>query len=190
MGLAILVVAVAGVAGRLCAGRGGRIRGHRLRSPALLAGAAAVLIAEPLVASSLSYAYPMAMLVAAILFLQFSLRNLHVPGVPLAALGLLLNTLVVVSNGAMPVEQRASARAGMAATGVSSAAEHRHELADGGTRFRVLGDRVAVPIPFHREVDSLGDVALAAGAGLFVFTALRRRRGVFDPTDSWTLQRA
>src|ERR1700710_1913581 len=91
MGLAVLVVALAGLAGRLLAGRGGAFRGHRLHSSALLVGSCAVLVAEPFVAPPVPYGYPIAMSVAAALFLAFTGRNLHIPGIPLAALGLLLN---------------------------------------------------------------------------------------------------
>jgi hypothetical protein len=47
---------------------------------------------------------------------------------------------------------------------------------DGATKLTTLGDRIPVPIPGHREVDSLGDLALAAGAGQFAFAAAYRRR--------------
>jgi hypothetical protein len=86
----------------------------------------------------------------------------------------------------MPVEPHAAVRAGIPALESGS----RHEPADDHTRFRALGDRIAVPIPGHREIDSLGDVALAAGAGLFAFELTYRRRRVFDPTLSLRLLRA
>jgi hypothetical protein len=193
MGLAILVVLLAGAAGRLSAGRhwvglAAAVRGHRLRSAGLLGVAAVVLIAAPTASGSIDHAYPLAMMLGAALTGAFALRNRCVPGVPLVAIGVLLNALVVLGNNTMPIEARAAARAGV--TTAPSPSDHRHEPADGGTRLRLLDGRVAVPIPLHREVDSLGDVAVAAGAGLCVFTALRRRRQVFDQTQSWTLQGA
>jgi hypothetical protein len=190
MGLTVIVVFIAALGGWLSSGRGGRIRGHHLRSPGLALAAASVLFCEPLLASSVHRAYPTAALISAVLMVQFCLRNLHVPGVPLAALGLLLNAIVVVANSTMPVEQSAATRAGVGLGRVAAHADHRHELAGPDTWLRALDDRVAVPLPGHREVDSLGDVAIAAGAGLCVFTALRRRRGVFDPAAPWLLQQA
>jgi hypothetical protein len=183
MGLLFLVVLVALGSGALLGGRGGRLVGHRLNSVWLLAAAGAAQLAASL---SGHLSYPTMMLVAAVLVIQFALRNRRTPGIPLAALGLLLNTLVVVGNGAMPVEADAVARAGLPAFQAAG----RHEAADDGTRFRALGDRIAVPIPGHREIDSLGDVALAAGAGLFAFELTYRRRRVFDPTLSLRLLRA
>jgi Family of unknown function (DUF5317) len=186
MGLMVLVVLAALLAGAVLGGRGGRIVGHRLISPWLLVAAGAAQLAEPLTGHRISY--PMLMLVAAALTVVFTVRNRRVPGIPLAALGLLLNALVVVSNGAMPVEEHAVVRAGLSTR--VPAADARHEAADAHTELRMLGDRIAVPIPGHREIDSLGDLALAAGAGLFSFELTYRRRRVFDPTLSLRLLRA
>jgi hypothetical protein len=188
MGLTVVVVFIAVLGGWVSSGLGGRIRGHRLRSPALALAGASVLFCEPLAASSVPHAYPTAVVLAALLMIQFCRRNLHVPGVPLVALGLLLNAIVVVANGSMPVERPAVARAGDGPA--LSATDHRHVLAEFGTRLRTLDDRVAVPLPGHREVDSLGDIAIAAGLGLCACTAARQRRGVFDPGAPWLLQRA
>ncbi len=121
------------------------------------------------------------MVLAALLLCQFARRNLHVPGVPLVAVGLLLNAIVVVANGSMPVERTAATRAGGGPA--LSTADHRHVLAGIDTRLRALDDRVAVPLPGHREVDSLGDLAIAAGLGLCACTAVRRRRGVFGRSE-------
>jgi hypothetical protein len=188
MGLTVIVVFGAALGGWLSSGLGGRIRGHRLESPWLAPAAASVLFCEPLVASSVPHAYATALLASALLMLDFGRRNLHVPGVPLVAVGLLLNAIVVIANGSMPVEQTAATRAGD--DSVLAAADHRHLPAGFGTALRVLDDRVAVPLPGHREVDSLGDVAIAAGLGLCAWTAVRRRKGVFDPATPWLLQRA
>jgi hypothetical protein len=188
MGLLVLVVLTALIAGSLLGDRGGRLLGHRVNSVWLLLAAAAAQLAEPLSGHRVSY--PTMMLVSAVLVLQFAVRNRRTPGIPLAALGLLLNTVVVLGNGAMPVEYEAGTRAGIPTQVLTLASDSRHEPADEHTRLRVLGDRIAVPIPGHREVDSLGDVALAAGAGLFAFELTYRRRRVFDPTLSLRLLRA
>ncbi|HZE65757.1 MAG TPA: DUF5317 domain-containing protein [Sporichthyaceae bacterium] len=188
MGLVLLVILVALPLGALLGERGGRILGHRLNSPWLLIAAFAAQLAEPL--SDHRISYPTLMLVSAVLMIQFALRNRRVAGIPLAALGLLLNTVVVVGNGAMPVEEHAVVRAGLPAQTLAAASDARHEPADAQTKLRALGDRIAVPIPGHREIDSLGDLALAAGAGLFSFELTYRRRRVFDPTLSLRLLRA
>lgn len=175
--MAAVVVGLAALIARVT-GRGRRIRGHHLRSAWLSITAALILLAEPWVEPKLSHAYPIAMVVASGALCWFCARNVGIPGVPLATVGVLLNTLVVLGNGAMPVEDRGAVRAGIS---IDRLTDYRHFAADPTTRFRGIDDRVAVPIPGHREVDSPGDLAFAAGAGLFAFTALRRRRGVFDP---------
>jgi hypothetical protein len=188
MGLLVLVVLIALIGGAVLGGRDGRLLGHRLNSVRLLGAAGAAQLAEPLSGHRVSY--PTMMLISAVLVVQFALRNRRTPGIPLAALGLLLNTMVVLGNGAMPVEEHAAARAGISTQVPAPGSDSRHEPADEHTRLRALGDRIAVPIPGHREIDSLGDVALAAGAGLFAFELTYRRRRVFDPTLSLRLLRA
>jgi hypothetical protein len=179
MGLTLLVLAVALVAGRL-AGGPGRVRPYRFDGVALVAAAFAVQVTEPVVGRFVAYSYPLALAVSATLMVQFTVRNVHIPGVALAGAGLVLNALVVVANGAMPVSESAAARAGIPAEALHLDADPRHERLDGATRLRPLADVVPVPIPGHREVDSAGDIALAAGVGLLGFATAARRRGVFD----------
>lgn len=175
----MVVVLFAALVGWAGGDRALRIRGHRLRAPGLLLASVSVLFCEPTVASTFGHVYPAAMILATMLMIQFAMRNLHVPGIPLVALGMLLNAAVVVANGSMPLDASAAERAGVSITRVSDGADHRHRLADSDTNLSALGDRVAVPLPGHRETDSLGDIAIAAGAGLCAFTAVRRRRGIF-----------
>jgi hypothetical protein len=181
MGLTVLVLAVALAAGRL-AGGPGRVRPYRFDGVALVVAAFAVQVTEPVLASFVAYSYPLALAVSATLMVQFTARNLHIPGIALAGAGLVLNAVVVVANGAMPVSEAAAARAGIPAEALHLDADPRHERLDGNTVLRPLADVVPVPIPLHREVDSAGDIALAAGVGLFGFSTMARRRGVFTPS--------
>jgi hypothetical protein len=181
MGLVLLVLLLAAGAGRLVGGPG-RVYPYSFDGVPLLVAAFAVQVAEPLVGRYVPYSYPLAMAVAATLMVQFTLRNVAIPGVALAGVGVLLNAVVVVGNGAMPVSEEAAARAGISAEALALDADPRHEPMDGNTRLHLLGDGVPAPIPGRREVDSAGDLALAAGAGLLVFTTMCRRRGVFGPS--------
>lgn len=93
--------------------------------------------------------------------------NGQLPGVPLLALGLLANILVLVLNFGVPVSQETLARAGIA---VERPVPHRpdakHVIEGPGTRLAPLGDRLAVrPL---RAVTSFGDVAELAGLFLLV----------------------
>src|SRR6266699_1126222 len=93
--------------------------------------------------------------------------NGQLPGVPLLALGLLANLLVLVLNLGVPVSVDTLHRAGVA---VEQPVPHRpdakHVIEGPGTRLAVLGDRLAVrPL---RTVTSFGDVAELAGLFLLV----------------------
>jgi hypothetical protein len=105
----------------------------------------------------------------------FLLANLRLPGMALAAVGLVLNVLVIATNGAMPVSTEV-----IEATGGSDTEEIgglKHERLTDDTRFAFLGDVIAVP--GLREVLSLGDVLLALGIAYFVYarTTAEARRG-------------
>jgi hypothetical protein len=93
--------------------------------------------------------------------------NGQLPGVPLLALGLLANLLVLVLNLGVPVSVETLERAGVA---VERPVDHRpdakHVIEGPGARLAVLGDRLAVrPL---RTVVSFGDVAELAGLFLLV----------------------
>ena len=135
-------------------GRAGRIRGHRLRTPALLLASVSVLFCQPLLGASARHAYPAAVILATMLMLQFAMRNLHVPGVPLAALGMLLNAIVVVANGAMPVDLESADRAGVATAPISAGTDHNHVVSgtrDQGARARGPGGSPAARAPGDRQ---------------------------------------
>jgi hypothetical protein len=187
VGLTVLVLIAAFACGRL-AGGPGPLRAPRLDGVALVIAACGVQLAEPFVSREVAYSFPLSLAVSATLLVQFAARNLRVAGVALAAAGLVANALVVIVNGAMPVSEHAAVRAGLTVAELELESDSRHEPLDGATRFAALGDRIPVPIPGHREVDSLGDLALAAGVGLFAFSAAYRRRGVYA-TDPLTLSR-
>ncbi|HZC98965.1 MAG TPA: DUF5317 family protein [Actinomycetes bacterium] len=103
--------------------------------------------------------------IALIGLLAAARANGQLPGVPLLALGLLANLLVLVLNFGVPVSQDTLTRAGIA---VERPLPHRpdakHVMEGPGTRLALLGDQLSVrPL---RTVVSFGDVAELAG--LFV----------------------
>lgn len=185
VGLTVLVLVAAFALGRL-AGGPGPLAAPRLQRIGLLVAAFAVQLAEPVLAREVAYSYPLCMAVSATLMVQFAAGNARVPGVALAAAGVCANALVVVVNGAMPVSEPAAVRAGISIEALALESDDRHEPLDGATRMTALADRIPVPIPGHREVDSLGDLGIAAGAGLYAFAAAYRRRGPFAPSGIMT----
>ena len=165
MSLVVLVLLTALALGRLSGGRVSRLGeleldGRRLVLVALVVQAAGGLLGGP--------AYPYGLAVSALLVAAFLVRNRGLRGLGLVALGLAANAIVVALNGAMPVSERAAARAGVRDAALDTAADPRHEGEHAGTRLRALGDVVPVPLPGRPEVVSAGDVLVAAGLGQLV----------------------
>jgi Family of unknown function (DUF5317) len=184
--LLFLLVAAAGVAVGLA--RGGSLR--QLREPGVEAarlGVAflavqALVVVLPLRAVGLPLVLGAVLLLAAlVVLLGVARENGRLPGVPLLALGLLLNLVVVLANLGMPVAAETLERAGI---GVEQPAPDRpdpkHVLERGGTRLGLLGDRLAVrPL---RTVTAYGTVMELAGLFLLL-QHLVRGPGLFRRED-------
>ena len=112
---------------------------------------------------------------AAVCLLAVLVRNAAIEGVPLLAAGVLLNTVVIAANGAMPVSLYAESRAGISADSLFDANDAVHEIAGAHTRFPHLGDVVPVPLPVHPETVSAGDILILAGVGLLIVAGMHRR---------------
>lgn len=107
-----------------------------------------------------------------ILLAVFTWINRHAPGVALIGLGLLLNALVIASNGGqMPVDPQPLAAIGSLEEAREAASDSRwssFSVMHEGTRLAFLGDHLLVPMPLRDPVIlSLGDLAIAAGILLF-----------------------
>jgi DHA3 family macrolide efflux protein-like MFS transporter len=109
--------------------------------------------------------------------------NRDQPGLALAFVGILLNAVAVVTNGGfMPVWEPSLVAAGLSPADVGSAF-HRivGVTATGGipsdflAQAGPLGDIIPIPIPFLRNVASLGDMFLAAGLAFFLFAITVRQ---------------
>jgi hypothetical protein len=189
--LFVLVVLAGVVAGWL---RGGSLAGLartgvRGRWTALACLAVQALVGAAVVrATGIPRMLGAVLLIAALATLVALARaNGQLPGVPLLALGLLLNLLVTVANLGVPV---AAATLQRAAVPVEQPLPRRpdakHVLQGPSARLVLLGDRFAVrPL---RTVTSVGEVAEFAGLFLLLQNAMvlgtvpgRRRR---DEPDS------
>jgi hypothetical protein len=111
-----------------------------------------------------------------------------VPGIPLVALGLVLNAVVVARNGAMPVSIFSAHRAGVSILSIATGNDPRHTIAGIGSVWRSLGDVIPLPLPLIPEVVSPGDILGAAGLGEFVVMTSRRRRDTDQPADGDSFQ--
>lgn len=171
MGLIAATLVAAYAAGALLGGNLPRLAALRLRSWRLLAAAAAAQLVGALLGGPW-YAVGLAFSAAAMV--GFLTRNRRLPGVPLIAGGLLLNAVVVLANGAMPVSAAAGRTAGVDLSAVTGGSDPRHELSGPDTRLRWLGDVLPVPLPVRPEVASPGDAAVCGGLALFIVAGMRR----------------
>lgn len=120
-------------------------------------------------------AYPLCLLVSAGLMAVFLGGNAHQPGVALLATGFVANAVVVLLNGAMPVSASALSRAGIDTTTAELALDPRHEPSTAATGLGWLGDTIPVALPGLGQAVSPGDVLIAAGAALLLYTTLRSK---------------
>jgi len=129
--------------------------------------------------------------------------NRERPGLPLAFVGILMNAVAVVTNGGyMPVWEPSIRAAGLPADTAISAFHKVVGLGGGealggifGGQFLAqagpLGDVIPIPIPFLRNVASVGDLFLAAGLAFFLFaTALRTPAEAARASDAAVLRRS
>lgn len=100
--------------------------------------------------------------------LAFIAANRLLPGMALVFLGFALNAAVIVANGAMPVASEALEAVG----GVAEVDPGKHQLLDDDTALPWLAD--VIPVAAIRGVVSVGDVVLAAGAGILIVGLMRR----------------
>jgi MFS family permease len=123
--------------------------------------------------------------------------NRHQPGLALAFVGILLNAIAVVTNGgAMPVWEPSIAAAGLTGD-VFGTPFHRivGPASIGGVPGDFLaiagplGDIIPIPIPFLRNVASIGDLFLAAGLTFFLFAVTVRHQEELDETTREAIRR-
>ena len=101
------------------------------------------------------------------------------PGLSLAFVGILLNTIAVLANaGYMPIWRPALIQAGFDANAVLSPFHKVLEVDRLDASFLLhagpLGDILPIPLPFIRNVASIGDLFLSAGLGFFLFATVLR----------------
>ena len=118
--------------------------------------------------------------------------NRTYPGLSLAFLGVLANTLVIVANdGFMPIWQPALDAAGLVAADVDRSF---HIVVDAAApdflgRLLILGDVIPAPVPIIRNVYSLGDVFLGLGLAFFLFAGVVRVPSAIEEQEDAELRR-
>lgn len=112
------------------------------------------------------------LVVAALALVWFTLRNRDRPGVGLAITGIALNVVVIMVNAGMPVSLAAVERAGVPLTRVPLDTDPLRMELTTETFLPWLGEAVPLALPIRPAVVSPGDLLLAAGMALFLFTGL------------------
>jgi hypothetical protein len=109
-----------------------------------------------------------------VLVIAFALKNARLAGVPLIALGLFLNGLVVTANGGMPVSQAALDRSGQHDVLRLLLADEgaKHHLLDENDVLTPLADVIAIPPPVAQVV-SVGDIFVYAGLVWLIIAVMR-----------------
>ena len=159
--------------GRFRSGRVVAIAGTRLRLGSLFA----VAVACGLAVDFTDIAEPgVVALVGLAAGLVFSLRNFHVTGMIVIAVGVATNLLPVALNGATPVRAQALVDAGLvdAADVDRVLLDGARELTTDNTLLPWLGD--AVPVAVFDQVMSFGDLIILAGVFSVISNLMLKRR--------------
>jgi hypothetical protein len=164
--LFLLVAAAAIAVGLARDGALRRLRDHGIKA-VWLATACLVVQATVVVLPMPGIGGVLLLLAALATLLGIARSNARLPGVPLFALGLLLNLIVVLANLGMPVPADTLERAGIAVEQPApDRPDAKHVLERDGTRLGLLGDRLAVrPL---RTVTAYGTVIELAGLFLLL----------------------
>jgi DHA3 family macrolide efflux protein-like MFS transporter len=122
--------------------------------------------------------------------------NREQPGLPLAFVGILLNAVAMTSNGGyMPVWEPSVLAAGFPPSELGTAFHRIVGTAAGGispdflAQAGPLADIIPIPIPFIRNVASIGDVFLAAGLAFFLFATTVRSPRELDEAAAAAIRR-
>jgi hypothetical protein len=132
-------------------------------SPALVAGAIARVAAPFLGGLALASSIGGLLLVALV-----ALANRALPGAWLIATGAVLNSVVTLINGGMPVDPGA-----LALSGKAPPSDGLHMILGPDARLPFLADVLLIPV--INNIYSVGDVILAIGGFWMTFRLLRSR---------------
>ena len=172
----VAVVALSLITVPLAGGSLSRISDLRLRwTPVIFAALAIQVVIISVAPGGEHWLHAVLHLVSYGLAAAFLWVNRREPGIPMVAVGAMLNAIAIVANnGVMP----ASAGALRAAGEVPTAAGFANSTGLAHPRLLVLGDIFAIPKswPLH-NVFSIGDVCIAIGAAIVIHSASGSRLG-------------
>ena len=107
------------------------------------------------------------------------LLNRHLPGAKIFALGIILNTVVMVANGGwMPItpELHHFVHPNQTLENYTTPSKSKNiVLPRSETRLWVLSDNIPVTLPWRRNAVSIGDILLIAGIAQLLFQATAKK---------------
>ena len=136
----------------------------RFRGLWILFAAASIQVGTRLTVAETTQTSLLVVIASVMLCGVFLALNIKIVGMIPAAVGLLLNFIVITANGSMPVSRWAADVAGI---GGSAADGLKHEWLSAQSSFAWLAD--LIPIPQASLVVSIGDVVLWYGIGRYVY---------------------
>jgi hypothetical protein len=108
------------------------------------------------------------------------LINRHIPGAKLFALGIILNTMVMVANGGwMPVTPGTAKYVHPTRPAVAFSKPQDSKniiLPRSETKLWILSDIIRITLPWRRNAVSVGDILLIIGAAQFIFQTTSRHK--------------
>ena len=168
--LASVAVCVGLLIGLVRKGRFRNLGRARVRMPYLLLVGLGIPLVHEALAEPQTFAVSVASLVA---LLAFAAVNVHLVGIVVISIGIVMNLVPLVTNGAMPVRAGALVEADLVEAGQSFELQGARELQDGATFAGWLGD--TIPLPATRQVLSFGDLVILVGLGDLTTNLLVRR---------------
>jgi len=175
MTLVMIVIVLAGGGALFLGGSPRRLLQVPLRRRRLLLTAAGAVLLGYAGSSLWDPAFVVGAALGSALVAYFTWINRLVAGLPLIGTGVALNGLVMLANLGVPVSLDALRRSGSDLTAADIAASPWREAIDDMTILPFLGDVLPLAWPVAPQVVSLGDVLLAAGAGLYVVFGMTDR---------------
>lgn len=179
MTLFLLAVAAGAVGGLLRGGRPGHFRGLRLHAPVVVWVAVGIQLAlgsrfTSALPTGIRFGLVVVSTAASGAWLVYNARRQAAPmkvAFAVVAAGWLLNLLVIIPNGGMPVSEAAHRAAGApGGDSIEAGSLWKHVREDGDTVLRPLGD--VIPLRRLNAVVSVGDLVMLAGLAVVAAVGL------------------
>jgi hypothetical protein len=174
MGFTVVAVVAGILLGLVSGGRLGNVRDRPFRGIAVLTAAVVLQLAVQLL--DLGGTSGLVLLLASYVgLLAVAAANRKLVGMPVVAVGLLCNFVVIAVNGGMPVRAEAITTIDDDVDVATLEFSAKRHLETDDDRLTFLGD--VVPVPPLRQVLSFGDLILTLGTADVAFRLVRPLRG-------------